>query len=272
MNGERRKERKQPMPKAQVNESTIYYQSTGKGTPLFFIPGLGAGISMYEPQQQYFKAEYQVIIPELRGNGRSGSLSGVSPNQVMDTQCYDIYELMNQLNIKSAVFIGVSYGGVFCQKFASLFPERIKGLVIADSFCDTRIKSMGLMQIIAAYSAIPMYYLPKKWLVAMTAGSYKKWPKASNEMQKTMRTIRRNEVAKQRLYINRINYTTFLPDIHSPVLLISGKQMPSSWMEHIHKLLPDSQLIYIENSFDPSNLCQPDEFNKHVNDYLDKLH
>jgi hypothetical protein len=43
------------MPKTQVNETTIYYQYTGKGTPLFFIPGLGAGINMYEPQQQYFE-------------------------------------------------------------------------------------------------------------------------------------------------------------------------------------------------------------------------
>lgn len=114
--------------KAQVNDTTIYYQHTGKGTSLFFIPGLGAGTSMYEPQQQYFKTKYQVIIPELRGNGRSGNLSDVSSNEVMDVQCQDIHELMNQLNIKKAVFIGVSYGGVFCQKFASLFPEKVKGL------------------------------------------------------------------------------------------------------------------------------------------------
>lgn len=260
------------VPTANISGTNIYYECKGEGKPLFFIPGLGAGISMYEPQQQYFKAKYQVIIPELRGNGRSGSLSGVSPNQVMNVQCDDIHELMNLLNIKSAVFIGVSYGGVFCQKFASLFPEKVNGLVIVDSFCDTRIKSLGLMQVIAAYSAILIYYLPKKWLAAMTARRYKIWPRASNEMQKTMRSIRRNEVAKQRLYINRINYTTFLPNIHYSVLLISGNQMPSLWMEHIHRLLPDSQLIYIENSFDPSNLCQSVEFNKHVNRYMDELH
>lgn len=260
------------MPKTQVNETKIYYQYTGKGTPLFFIPGLGAGINMYEPQQQYFESAYQVIIPELRGNGRSASLNGVSSNRVMDVQCQDVYELMNQLNIESAVFIGVSYGGAFCQKFASLFPNKVKGLVIADSFCDTRMKSMGIMRVIVAYSAIPMYYLPRKWLATMTAESYKKWPQAANKMQQIMRSIRRNEVTKQRLYINRINNTTFLSNIHCSVLLLSGKQMPSSWMEQIHELLPDSKLIYIEDSFDPSNLCQPDEFNKHLNDYLNKIH
>lgn len=116
------------MPKTQVNETTVYYQYTGKGTPLFFIPGLGAGINMYEPQQQYFETAYQVIIPELRGNGRSGSLNGVSSNQVMDVQCHDIYELMNQLNIESAVFIGVSYGGVFCQSLPCYFQIRLRVL------------------------------------------------------------------------------------------------------------------------------------------------
>lgn len=116
------------MPKTQVNETTIYYQYTGKGTPLFFIPGLGAGINMYEPQQQYFETAYQVIIPELRGNGRSASLNGVSSNRVMDAQCQDVYELMNQLNIESAVFIGVSYGGRFVKSLPRYFQIRLKVL------------------------------------------------------------------------------------------------------------------------------------------------
>lgn len=99
-----------------------------KRNAALFIPGLGAGINMYEPQQQYFETAYQVIIPELRGNGRSGSLNGVSSNQVMDVQCHDIHELMNQLNIESAVFIGVSYGECFVKSLPRYFQIRLRVL------------------------------------------------------------------------------------------------------------------------------------------------
>ncbi|GAA0366734.1 alpha/beta fold hydrolase [Bacillus horti] len=258
------------MPEAKVNGTTIYYESVGKGTPLFLIPGLGGVAGMYKPQKEFFKLLYHVIIPELRGNGRSGELQG-SPKEVMDTQCQDIKELMDELEIEEAILVGVSYGGVFCQRFATLFPQKVKGLVIVDSFCDTRVKTIGLAHLVAAYLAVPMYYLPTAWLAKMTELTYKKWPVAAEEMRKTMEHIRKKEVVKQRLYINKLNYTEYLPNVHCPTLLISGKQMPGSWMEQLKKLLPRATLIYLEDSFDPSNLCQPDLFNQRVYDFLDSL-
>lgn len=258
------------MPEAKVNGTTIYYESAGQGTPLIFIPGLGGTAGMYNPQKEFFKFHYHVIIPELRGNGRSGELQG-SPKQVMDTQCKDIKELMDELEIEKAILVGVSYGGVFCQRFATLFPLKVKGLVIVDSFCDTRVKTIGLAHLVAAYLAVPMYYLPNALLGKMAELTYKKWPVAAEEMRNVMENIRKKEVVKQRLYINKMNYTEYLPSVHSPTLLICGKQMPGSWMEQINDLLPKAALIYLEDSFDPSNLCQPDLFNQHVHDFLDSL-
>lgn len=57
-----------------INKSTgisIYYEVHGQGEPLLMIIGLGSDITNYSPLINYLANDYQVIVLDNRGAGRS---------------------------------------------------------------------------------------------------------------------------------------------------------------------------------------------------------
>lgn len=258
------------MPIAHVNESGIYYETHGNGVPIVFVHGLGATHSMFRPQIEFFKQTYQVIVVDLRGNGRSGKID-IPVNEILSVQCADIAQLLDYLHTESAVFVGVSYGGVFVQKFTHLYPDKVRGLIIADSFCDIEPKSIwGHLGYILAYPLWYTYYIPGSWFTPLLRLQYRKWDLAYEEMKESIRQKRSKELLLQRLAINKINFSSFLPEIQVPVLGIVGNytKIGVKIMKHLVELIPTARLEIFDNSFDPSNLCQPALFNQTVAKFL----
>ncbi|RSI09230.1 short chain dehydrogenase [Streptococcus sanguinis] len=52
-------------------DAKIFYRIEGRGhkETLVLLHGLSADSSMFQPQIDFFKDRYQVIAPDLRGNG-----------------------------------------------------------------------------------------------------------------------------------------------------------------------------------------------------------
>ncbi len=101
----------------------------------------------------------------------------------MQIQCEDINSLLNKLNIESSIFVGVSYGGVISQFFAYLYPDKVKKLIVVDSFCDTRPKSAKMFGVMIGAYMTWAYYLPKKHLVSSIRKTYNRWPLTLKEME-----------------------------------------------------------------------------------------
>ncbi len=254
------------------NGISIGYVQSGKGKPLFFIHGLGADHLMFEPQVEYFSNRYHVICPDLRGNGQSSQLTAPI-NTVLDRQCDDILHLIDSLSIEKAIFSGVSYGGVFCFHFALRYPEKVAGLIITDSFSDAKIvgfKELGLMA--GMYISLPMLNFPKL-LIPSVNSQYKRWPLAQKHMVRAFENLRGREVIIQRLAINRANHTPLLKNIKCPVLGIVGDdvKLMIKYMRRAMYHLENSELVILENSFDPSNLCAKDRYNELVDQFLTRI-
>lgn len=248
----------------------IYYECIGNGEPLVFIHGLGASSEMYKPQVEYFKKEFKVVTIDLRGNGKSGKIV-CSTDEVIDTQIKDVIQLLNHLAIEQSSFVGVSYGGVLIQKLAIAYPNVVKSLIISDSFCDTSTDS--IQKALAMFGAKQTWILrlPNNWLAKLTKSSYKNWPLASSEMNKVMLNMRKNETILQRKAINNIKLNQELSTLDVPVLCLVGDytKLGIKMMKQVCDLT-DGKFVVIEDSFDPSNLCQPTVFNKLTDDFLQK--
>lgn len=259
------------MPKTRVNQTTIHYEMEGTGEAIVFIPGLGANLSMYKPQVEYFKQSHRVITIDLRGNGESGELT-TKVSDVLTTQCKDIKLLLERLDIHSAIFVGVSYGGVICQLFTKLYSDTVKKLVIVDSFCTTKPKNLKMFGIMIGAYMVGAYYLPTKFLTNSIKSTYAKWPLALEEMEKVVTNMRKKEVVKQRLAINRINYTDFIAKFNVPSLVLVGNHtnIGIDMSKQIAERIPNCKFEIIENSFDPSNLCQPEIFNRKLDDFINE--
>lgn len=256
----------------QHEQVSISYIDQGMGKPIFFIHGLGADHTMFEPQITVFSKDYRVIAPDLQGNGLSSPLNG-PVNSVLDRQCADVIGIMDQQGIEKAVFCGVSYGGVFNFHFVLNHPERVAGLIISDSFSDTKVKSLSeFLNLIGLYVGLPMLYFPSLLLPAIKK-SYKQWPSAQKYMTHAFRNLRSREVILQRLAINSANHTPELHKYKEPVLGMVGNATPLliTYMQRAMDQFEKGKLIVLENSFDPSNLCATEKFDNAMKDYLGKI-
>ncbi|MCM3626210.1 alpha/beta hydrolase [Paenibacillus glycanilyticus] len=255
---------------AQVNRTSIYYETYGAGFPIVFVHGHGLTHEMFKPQIEYFSKEYQVIVCDLRGNGKSGKLTQAL-GDIIETQCLDLILLMNELRIGQAAFVGVSYGGLIVQHLAKYYKERVHSIIISDSFCRIESSTLtGKMQLAAAYCSWLVYFSPGELMLPATRLSYQRWSRAYSEVRKGMLDKRPIELYKQRLAASLADYSEHLKAIKQPALCLAGDfgSFGVDCMKEVVSRLPGARMKIIPDACDPSNLCQPDVFNEVVRQFL----
>lgn len=255
------------MPTAHLDRVTIGYTESGSGPPLVLLPGLGCTSALWEPQIERFSASHRVIAVDPRGVGGSSPLRGW--RAVLERQAADIAALLEHLGVAHAVVCGVSYGGVLAQRLALNHPERVKALVTVDSFSDTRPRSAA-----EAVNLVLLYATGWLWLFPglMRPGvrsQYDRWPAARDYMDRMLSEMRRAETVRIRYALNAVHHTQRLPAVTCPALVLSAddhRLLPMS--RRIAESLPHARLETIPDSFDPSNRCNPEEFDRRLAAFL----
>ena len=114
----------------ETNGIRMHYTRTGGGKPaVVLLHGLAANGLCWTAIAQALEGEYDVIMPDLRGHGKS---SAPEHGYRYEDHARDIAGLVNGLGIAPAVMIGHSMGGLAAAVVASQSPELTRGLVLAD--------------------------------------------------------------------------------------------------------------------------------------------
>ncbi len=114
-----------------VNGIQLYYEIYGKGTPLVLIHGGGGSIlNDFQEVIPVFAEKYQVIGIDLQNHGRSDHRS-ISATFEQDAD--DVAELLSQLDIQKAYFLGFSNGGSTAMQIAYRHPNLVYKLIVASS-------------------------------------------------------------------------------------------------------------------------------------------
>lgn len=100
----------------------------GWGTPLVLIHGIGATGAVFAPIIPTLAAHYHVIVPDLRGHGRSSTLG--SPASVAQLAA-DLPGLFDLLGVRRCHVLGYDHGGLVAQQLAASAPQRIHRMVLA---------------------------------------------------------------------------------------------------------------------------------------------
>lgn len=74
--------------------------------------------------------KYRVITIDLLGHGKTECLGYVHN---MEDNADMVHEVLHELKIRKAVFVGHSMGGYVALAFAELYPDTLKGLVLLNS-------------------------------------------------------------------------------------------------------------------------------------------
>lgn len=121
---------------ARLNGIVMHYQLIGaaSGRPtLVFANSLGTDFRIWRDVVMRLAGDYPIILYDKRGHGLSAL--GDAPHRI-ETHAEDVAALLDHLSVRSAVFCGLSVGGLIAQALYAARPDLIRALV----FCDTAHK------------------------------------------------------------------------------------------------------------------------------------
>jgi pimeloyl-ACP methyl ester carboxylesterase len=109
----------------------IYWQE-GSGTPLLLLHGFPFDHTIWEQQANDLKSIGRIIMPDLRGHGKSPAPEGAYS---MDVMAQDVIMLLNRIGVYKAIWVGHSMGGYVTLAAWQLAPERFSGIgLIASNY------------------------------------------------------------------------------------------------------------------------------------------
>ena len=110
-----------------VNGMEMYYEVHGQGDPLVLLHGFFDSGSKWTPVLGKLAGEYQLILPDLRGHGRSTNPSNKFTHR---QSALDVFALLDHLAIDEFKAMGISTGGMTLLHMATTQPQRVTAMVL----------------------------------------------------------------------------------------------------------------------------------------------
>ncbi|MBL4605803.1 MAG: alpha/beta fold hydrolase, partial [Flavobacteriaceae bacterium] len=111
-----------------------------------FVHGAGGSSSIWYKQLRSFKAEYNILVLDLRGHGKSKMVlkDVVNPKYTFDVITADIVEVIDYLKIEKSHFVGISLGTILIRNLAEKHPDRVHSMVLAGAIMKLNFRSQVL--------------------------------------------------------------------------------------------------------------------------------
>jgi aminoacrylate hydrolase len=252
----------------------LYWEEHGApdGPPVILSPGLGGSGAYWAPNVAVLAERHRVILYDHRGTGRSDrALPG---DLDVDDMADDVLALMDGLMLEQASLIGHAAGGVIGLSIALRQPQRLASLVVVNGFArpdphflrcmETRLTLLAHSGTVAFVQAQPLFLYPARWisehwarLEGEEAGHIAHFQGAAN-VEARIRALASFDIADR------------LGEIETPVLLIAAEDdmlVPDLCSERLEQGLPHARLERMRGGH-ACNVVQPDEFNRHMLEFL----
>ncbi len=112
------------------NGASLFFVEKGQGDLTFlFIHNTGGDHRLFAPQLDFFSRWGRVVIPDLRGHGKSDK-----PKKKYSIEVFgeDLICLCKELSLRNVIAIGSSMGGNIALDLACRYPDLVKSAVMID--------------------------------------------------------------------------------------------------------------------------------------------
>ena len=109
----------------------IFYHTEGEGEPLLLLHGLLVSGAMFDPLVPLLRDRFRMLIPDLRGHGRSGDLG--APYDVAMLAA-DLDAVLTEAGFRRCAVLGYSHGGTVAQQLAHTRPAAVSRLVLVCTY------------------------------------------------------------------------------------------------------------------------------------------
>ncbi|MHA1379841.1 MAG: alpha/beta fold hydrolase [Candidatus Helarchaeota archaeon] len=230
----------------------LYYEVAGEGQPLLLIMGLGAKMTGWRKQVEYFKDKgLKVISYDARGVGKS---SRPDVPYTMDMFVNDAMNLIDHLDINQKIHLcGISMGGMVSQHIALKYPEKLKTLIL---LATTSKASVGpLIENIKMMQQLDEDQRVKSMMAVLFSRDFYKKMKSDKKLYEDYKKETLTDETRVQDYINQSkaieahDTIDLLHEIKTPTLIIVGTKdllLPANHSRKLHKHIPNSELKIID--------------------------
>jgi pimeloyl-ACP methyl ester carboxylesterase len=130
------------------------YPASSDHPPLLCLPGLTRNARDFADFAERYSPRFRVLAMDFRGRALS-DYDPVPARYNPLTYAGDVIELLDQLQIAEAIFVGTSLGGLVTMVLAATAPQRIAGAVINDVGPD--VDPSGIQRILTYVGKNPRF-------------------------------------------------------------------------------------------------------------------
>lgn len=243
-------------------QDKLKFIEEGNGEPLVLLHGLFGALSNFMPLIEYFRHHYKVVVPMLP----------LLEMDILHTSVGGLAKFVNRFlearDLKDVHLLGNSLGGHVGLVHTLKHPERIRSLILTGS---SGLFENGMGD---SYPKRGDYeFIKKKTELTFYDPSI-----ANKELVDEVYSIVNNRIKAIKIIALaksaiRNNLGEELNQIKQPTLLVWGKNdniTPPFVAEEFHKLIPNSELYFVDKCGHAPMMEVPDEFNAILHKFLKK--
>ena len=255
----------------------IIYKHENTNAPwVVFIHGAGGSSTIWFKQINTYRKEYNLLLIDLRGHGRTKVDEAVNKHLVYSfpSIAQEVYDVLDFNKIDNAHFIGVSLGTILIRQLVELDSSRIHSMIMSGAIISLTNFSRFLIVVgNTLKKLVPFMFLYTLFAVIIL-------PRRSHAKSRAV-FIHEAKKMKKSEFIRWFGITRYLDTLlkryqkepHGlPILFISGREdhMFIEDVKKMAKLEPHGTMAVVENCGHIVNIEQAEEFNRVTLDWLRK--
>lgn len=263
--------------KVPVNNTYLAYDDHGIGLPVLFLHAFPLNRQMWQAELTALLADerYRLVALDWRGFGESDITTPVS---IMELFADDVAGLMDALGIQRAVLCGLSMGGYAAFAFLRKYPQRVSGLILADTRpgadspeAQANRENVARIAETQGTGAIADLQVPR----VLSEYTRQHHPEVELRVRQMIDAATAQGIAAaSRGMGQRADSTDLLAGITCPTLIVVGEQdvlTPPIVAQEYAAQIPGAQCVVIQHAGHLSNLEQPEAFLQVVRGFLGSL-
>jgi pimeloyl-ACP methyl ester carboxylesterase len=254
-----------------VNGVRLACRVEGQGPPVLLLHGLGGSHAAWRKQGPEFARRYRVVAPDLRGFGASERQEPFTVQQ----HARDAAALLDALGIPRAHVVGLSMGGAVAMELALSEPQRVAGLVLANTAPSFELRGwqrryMGFSRLLLAL-LFGVGGVARLFSTAVFPAPHQESLR-KRLLERASHTSRWVYIASLRALV-RWDAEERLPRLGSPTLVIGAEHDYTDIHEKRRwaARVPGARVVMLPGSRHRSELDAPAAFNEAVGRFLDAL-
>lgn len=258
-----------------VGDLEVALDDEGSGPAVVLVHGGLGSRHLWEPQVAALRDRYRTIAYDLRGHGdtRSGGRPHSYGPRLL---ARDLEGLADALELGSFALVGLSVGSFVAQEYALMRPDRLRALVLADTWTKTGMDDgeRKLGRLLSPLVVGALTVLGTRPLGPLTGIGFE--PELHHEralMKRAVVETGRRDAVRVWRGLGEHDTLDRLGGVRTPTLVIAGERDRNLEQARlVSRLVGGAELVVIPGAGHVSNLHRAVEFNAALGGFLDRAH